>query len=102
MRRALEAHDLTTRSGRPRKRRGGVPLAVSEADLPLFEALRAWRRQVASAKAVPPYIIFSDRTLADIAREKPRDLTALSAINGVGEAKLEHYGRAVLGVLASG
>jgi ATP-dependent DNA helicase RecQ len=50
---------------------------------------------------VPPYIIFSDRTLADIAREKPRDLTALSTINGVGEAKLEHYGRAVLGVLAS-
>jgi ATP-dependent DNA helicase RecQ len=101
MRRALEAHDLTTRSGRPRKRRGGVPLPITEADLPAFEALRAWRRQEASRQAVPPYLIFSDRTLADVARERPRDLASLSTINGVGEAKLEHYGRAVLEVLAS-
>jgi len=99
MRRALEALDLTTRSGRPRKRRGGVPLEVTEADLPLFDALRAWRRAESSTQAVPPYIIFSDRTLADIARRKPRTLSALTDVNGVGEAKLEHYGAAVIEII---
>jgi ATP-dependent DNA helicase RecQ len=99
MRRALEPLDLTTRSGRPRKRRGGVPLDVSPAGLPLFEALRAWRRGEAATQAVPPYIIFSDRTLAEIARERPRTLAALSEVNGVGEAKLEHYGAAVIEIV---
>ncbi len=78
MRRALEALDLTTRSGRPRKRRGGVPLEMTEADLPLFEALRAWRREEARRQAVPPYVIFADRTLAEIARERPGSLSALT------------------------
>ena len=48
---------------------------------------------------MPPYIIFSDRTLADIAREKPKTYAALSAVNGVGEAKLEHYGAAVIEIV---
>jgi len=100
MRRALEALDLTTRSGRPRKRRGGVPLEMTEADLPLFEALRAWRREEARRQAVPPYVIFADRTLAEIARERPGSLRALTQVNGVGEAKLEHYGAAVLEIVA--
>src|ERR1700722_5770742 len=99
IRRALEALDLTTRSGRPRKRRGGVPLEVTQTDLPLFDALRAWRRTEAATQQVPPYIIFSDRTLADIAREKPKTYAALSAVNGVGEAKLEHYGAAVIEIV---
>ncbi|HEY1426022.1 MAG TPA: DNA helicase RecQ [Caulobacteraceae bacterium] len=100
MRRPLEAHDLTTRSGRPRKRRGGVPLEMTERDLPLFEALRAWRRGVAAAQAVPPYVIFADRTLAEIARERPGSRAALTEVNGVGEAKLAHYGAAVLNIVA--
>jgi ATP-dependent DNA helicase RecQ len=99
MRRALEAHDLTTRSGRPRKRRGGAPLEVTERDLALFEALRAWRRSVAAAQAVPPYVIFADRSLAEIARERPGDRAALAEVNGVGEAKLAHYGAAVLEIV---
>jgi ATP-dependent DNA helicase RecQ len=100
MRRALEALDLTTRSGRPRKRRGGVPLEMAERDLPLFEALRAWRRSVAAAQAVPPYVIFADRTLAEIARERPGNRAALGEVNGVGEAKLAHYGAAVLNIVS--
>jgi len=100
MRRALEALDLTTRSGRPRKRRGGVPLEMAERDSPLFEALRAWRRSVAAAQAVPPYVIFADRTLAEIARERPGNRAALGEVNGVGEAKLAHYGAAVLNIVS--
>jgi ATP-dependent DNA helicase RecQ len=99
MRRALEALDLTTRSGRPRKRRGGVPLEMAERDLPLFEALRAWRRSAAAAQSVPPYVIFADRTLAEIARGRPGSRSALAEVNGVGEAKLAHYGAEVLNIV---
>ncbi|HYG25982.1 MAG TPA: HRDC domain-containing protein, partial [Caulobacteraceae bacterium] len=96
LRRAPEKHDPTTRSGRPRRRRGGEPLAVGEADLPLFEALRAWRRSEAARQHVPPYVIFHDATLAEIARLRPASLPALAAVSGVGESKLERYGEAVL------
>ncbi len=99
MRRALEALDLTTRSGRPRKRRGGAPLEVTQSDLPLFDALRAWRRGEAATQQVPPYVIFADRTLAEIARDKPKTYSALADVNGVGEAKLEHYGAAVIEIV---
>jgi ATP-dependent DNA helicase RecQ len=96
LRRKPEVHDPTTRSGRPRKRRGGVPLAVAEADMPLFDALRAWRRAEAARQAVPPYVIFHDRTLAEIARLKPTSAAGLARIDGVGQAKLDRYGEAVL------
>jgi ATP-dependent DNA helicase RecQ len=99
LRRMPEAHDPTTRSGRPRKRRGGVPLAVTEGDMPLFDALRAWRREEAARQAVPPYVIFHDRTLADIARDRPATPAALAVIPGLGQAKLDRYGEAVLRVV---
>ena len=98
LRRAPEKHDPTTRSGRPRKRRG-EPLAVSADDMPLFEALRAWRREEAARQHVPPYVIFHDATLSEIARVKPESLPALADVSGVGESKLERYGEAVLRVL---
>ncbi len=80
---------------RPRKRReAGV--AVSPGDQPLFEALRAWRTTQAKAQHVPPYVIFNDRTLTEIAAVKPTSRAALERVNGVGEAKLAHYGQAVL------
>ena len=66
-----------------------------------FEALRAWRRDQASAQHVPPYVIFVDRTLAEIARAEPGSLDALAAIPGVGEGKLARYGKAVLAALAA-
>jgi ATP-dependent DNA helicase RecQ len=99
---APEEHDPTTRSGRPRGRRGRVPLAVAGEAMALFEALRAWRRAEAARQQVPPYVIFHDQTLADIARSKPGTRAALLAIDGVGQAKLERYGEAVLGLVAEG
>ena len=98
LRRAPEAHDATTRSGRPRK--GKEALALAEADRGLFDALRAWRRDEASRQAVPPYVIFHDRTLAEIAAGKPANAAALARIGGVGQGKLERYGPAVLALVA--
>jgi ATP-dependent DNA helicase RecQ len=101
LRRAPEKHDPTTRSGRPRKRRGGEPLDVAGADMPLFEALRLWRREEAARQHVPPYVIFHDATLSEIARLRPTSAPALAAVNGVGEGKLARYGDAVLRVVSA-
>jgi ATP-dependent DNA helicase RecQ len=89
-----------TRSGRPRSRRGSAVFDIAPADEALFDALRAWRKAEAARQRVPPYVIFHDQTLADIARARPVTPTALLAINGVGQGKLERYGEAVLVAVA--
>src|SRR5690606_12418398 len=68
-------------------------------DAPLFDALRAWRKDEAARQHVPPYVIFHDRTLAEIASRKPHSEDALGAVNGVGEGKRARYGAAVLEVV---
>lgn len=87
------------RSTRGRGKRSKEAMAVSETDRPLFEALRSWRAAAAKAQHVPPYVIFHDRTLAEIAVVKPGTRAMLASLNGVGEAKLAHYGEAVLEVV---
>lgn len=86
---------------RGRGRKSREAMAISASDQPLFEALRAWRAAEAKAQHVPPYVIFHDRTLAEIAAVKPGSRGALARLNGVGEAKLAHYGDAVLEVVGS-
>ncbi|MBX7248489.1 MAG: DNA helicase RecQ [Caulobacteraceae bacterium] len=81
----------------PRRRRRGEPMTpVPEADRALFEALRNWRKDVAAEQGVPPYVIFHDRTLLDIARARPDSAATLARVAGVGEGKLARYGDAVL------
>jgi ATP-dependent DNA helicase RecQ len=70
-------------------------------DAALFQTLREWRRSEADERGVPPYIIFSDRTLREIARAKPSTLTQLREVYGVGDAKLEAFGSAVLAVVTA-
>jgi ATP-dependent DNA helicase RecQ len=65
----------------------------------LFETLRAWRASEAKGQAVPPYIVFLDTTLRDIAAVRPQSLDELAGIKGVGASKLERYGEALLGML---
>ncbi|WP_293676000.1 DNA helicase RecQ [uncultured Phenylobacterium sp.] len=84
---------------RPRKRGRETAPDLGEADRALFEALRTWRTAEAKSQHVPPYVIFHDRTLAEIAAAKPALRAALERINSVGEAKLAHYGEAVLKVV---
>ncbi len=93
-RRDLETAD----AARPRRgRKAREPMTpVPEADKPLFEALRAWRRDVAADQGVPPYVIFHDKTLLDIARVRPDAPGKLAKVAGVGEGKLARYGEAVL------
>ncbi|HEY1146407.1 MAG TPA: RQC domain-containing protein, partial [Allosphingosinicella sp.] len=66
---------------------------------PLFEALRACRRDLAREAGVPPYVVFHDNTLREMAALKPTTLHALSNVTGVGAAKLEKYGRAFVSVI---
>ncbi|HWH22835.1 MAG TPA: DNA helicase RecQ [Allosphingosinicella sp.] len=66
---------------------------------PLFEALRERRRALAKAAGVPPYVIFHDSTLREMAASRPATLRALAQVPGVGAAKLERYGEAFLEVL---
>ena len=98
-RRVTVRRALTAESGSRAARRARGSEALDAGDVSAFEALRAWRREEARRQSVPPYVIFADRTLADLARERPSTLDAMARIGGVGEVKLARYGAAVLGVL---
>src|SRR5262249_1353965 len=70
MRQMAARAETAGRTGRARKR-SGERLGVEAPNAPLFEALRAWRRERAAEQRVPPYVIFHDATLSAIARERP-------------------------------
>jgi len=103
VRRTPPGFDAGTRSGNPRTRTRNDRNAAVEALAPdvraRFETLRAWRRDRASEQHVPPYVIFQDRTLLEIAQREPGSLAALGAIPGVGESKIARYGTDVLAAL---
>jgi ATP-dependent DNA helicase RecQ len=99
VRKPPEGFDPSTRSGRPRKRTREAMEAVGPENHGLYEALRLWRRETAAEQGVPPYVIFHDRTLAEIALFRPATLSDLAMIGGVGQTKLDHYGQAVLQVV---
>jgi ATP-dependent DNA helicase RecQ len=62
----------------------------------LFDELRRLRHERAAAQNVPAYIVFSDATLREMARQTPRTLEEMRAVPGIGPVKLERYGRAFL------
>jgi ATP-dependent DNA helicase RecQ len=68
---------------------------------PRPDEISAWRRDRASEQHVPPYVIFQDKTLLEIAHAEPGDLTSLGALPGVGQSKLDRYGKGVLETLGS-
>jgi len=89
--------ELVIQPKRERRRKrvtGGNPVGD-----PLFEVLRALRRELAETAGVPPYVIFHDSTLREMALMKPDTLPALGRVSGVGTRKLEAYGDAFLSVL---
>jgi ATP-dependent DNA helicase RecQ len=65
----------------------------------LFEALRALRRDLAAEAGLPPYVIFHDATLREMAAARPASLAALGEVSGVGARKLDAYGDAFLAVI---
>ena len=78
-----------------------APAADAGQAATLYEALRLWRLAEAKGQSIPPYVIFHDSVLREIAAVRPATLDELAQIKGVGASKLERYGRYVLGVLAA-
>jgi len=66
----------------------------------LFEELRGLRKRLADEAGVPPYIVFGDAALIQMARDMPLEEHELLAVNGVGQHKLEKYGKAFLDAIA--
>jgi len=101
--RAVEVRLTPARGAAPRQRTGrNAALEAMDADVRArFEVLRAWRRDRAAEQRVPPYVIFQDRTLLEIAVAEPATLDALGHVPGVGQTKLERYGKAVLAALSA-
>jgi len=94
----LRKQELTPARGR--RSNGSAPVeTLSDADMALFEALRARRRDLARDQSVPAYVIFPDRSLAEMSRIKPATLAELGDVHGVGQAKLSQYGDDFLGVI---
>lgn len=89
---------LTTGAERKIGRCNSCPAGYDEA---VFQELRAWRLEEATAADVPAFVVFTDATLIAIAEAAPQDLAGLSNLPGVGPAKLERYGEAVLEIVAS-
>jgi ATP-dependent DNA helicase RecQ len=92
------------RQPRPTGSRSRKPGARGDAswvnvDQGLFEALRALRVELARARGVPPYVIFHDTTLRELARLKPTTIEALYGVTGIGARKAEQFGQAVLDVI---
>ncbi|MFJ3922084.1 DNA helicase RecQ [Streptomyces sp. NPDC090022] len=90
-----------SRSGSGSGKGARVPVDLPAAAVPVFEALRAWRAATAREQGVPAYVVFHDATLREIATQLPATVTALSTVNGVGEAKLAKYGEGILAALAA-
>jgi len=90
----------TARAPGPSRGKGRPPpLPLDDAGLARFAALKAWRTEVAREHNLPPYVVFHDTTLAEMALGGPTSLAELSGISGVGVKKLEAYGREILRVL---
>jgi ATP-dependent DNA helicase RecQ len=84
---ALRQHNVTAKTRRTKHPHGG------QYDETLFEKLRMLRKKIADAQHLPPYIVFSDRTLGEMCKRFPSTLSDMRRINGVGDAKLERYGK---------
>ena len=90
MRRDSEARPLRTRQ----EQRTG--LSVLPADLPLFNALRGLRRELAQEQGVPAYVILHDSTLRSIAEQRPTSVAELGRVGGIGGSKLSRYGQRII------
>ncbi len=88
--------DIMTRAA---DRRPAVKALVSDDDAPMLSALKARRTALAREAGLPPYMIFNDRTLVEMAEKRPQTLDQLMGISGVGAKKLDSYGTAFLEVL---
>ena len=95
-RQVVRAKGKTARGAGGRK----TESAVAASGTPRFEALRRWRADKARQQGVPAYVIVHDRTLAELAEQRPQSRTELLEVTGIGQAKAERYGEELLELLA--
>ncbi|QPN61839.1 DNA helicase RecQ [Synechococcus sp. CBW1002] len=88
-------------SGRSSSAAAAASTDWGEADPQLTAALKSWRTDQARQQGVPPYVVFHDRTLLELAARRPSTLAELGSVGGIGAAKLERYGTDLLELLAS-
>jgi ATP-dependent DNA helicase RecQ len=98
----LRRHAVRTKGKSAKTSRGksSTNNTVAASDSPLFDSLRGWRADKAREQGVPAYVILHDRTLHELATLRPQSLTALLDVPGIGLAKAERYGEALLAMLA--
>jgi ATP-dependent DNA helicase RecQ len=96
----LRSGRIDDREGRPGVAETGSQLGeIALADPGLLAALKKWRHQMASQAGIPHYQVLSNATLEEIARRRPASASALLAVKGIGPAKLDRYGEALLALL---
>ena len=87
-------------AGRPARRKSAMaPLPAADVDEALLARLKELRLEIARADGVPPYVVFHDSHLHDMAARRPQSLDALAACHGVGARKLERYGERFLAAI---
>ena len=96
MKLAKEQEEKKEESAGHKRKKGTAAAVLSEADNRLFEELRALRREIAREEDVPPYLVFSDKTLVDMCVKKPEDEEQMLGVSGVGRFKLEKYAKRFL------
>ena len=75
-------------------------LESKDYDVEVYDKLRELRTQIASEKGIPPYIVFSDKTLKDLSNKQPQSKEEMLEVHGIGEVKFERYGEAFLELLS--
>jgi ATP-dependent DNA helicase RecQ len=93
-----DARSPTQQSPKP-DRKGTVTVELEPGARTIWEALRTWRLEEARRQELPPYVIFHDATLIEVARRRPISLTSLATIPGVGVSKLDRYGSAIIEIV---
>lgn len=90
------APEQEKRAKEKKSKRNGASMQLSETDMPLFEQLRKLRMDIAKEEKVPPYLVFSDKSLVHMCEIKPSTKEAMLTVSGVGEFKYQKYGEAFL------
>ena len=94
-------HGRNATSGRKSAGSSGSQVDLDSKGTILFDRLKALRLRLAKARDVPAYVIFSDKTLLDMASRAPTDREAFAAVNGVGQAKLRDFAEPFLEAIAA-
>ncbi|MES5099507.1 DNA helicase RecQ [Agrobacterium sp. BA1120] len=89
------------KTSRDRNAGGRPAISLPDEDAALFQALRERRMEIARTQNLPPYVIFHDKTLIELAGAKPTSRAEMAKVPGVGDAKLDRYGPAFLEVIAT-